>query len=602
MRLILTFLLIIISNISYGSDRTTDIYLSLSKQTNNSWLPSNIDVVFKKSEEDISEIISNSPSIIIRKNTENLGLSLPSIRGFSSNQTTIVYDGIKLPKDVTSTYDLSILPNIGIDKLYILKGGWSSVFGANAEGGVVAIDAIKPKNTEIEFGSGFSSFNGERYYFKNTIVKDKISSIIWTENYQSDGFQQNSYALKNSLYGRFSYGVNKGSINLNFFAVKLKRGLPSGTPVDIKLFNGERERQSNSLTDWQEDRNLFASIRYSFNSDFISGNLSYSRSDLLRNAYQFGSLTRINTYANNILSYFKTSIVNFGFEVEENILRSKDYGDHRMKGIGYFINKNFDIFDSASVGLYARYDDSKDFNNVFSPKLILNYGLIDGLILTYSVGSSWRAPNFADVYGAPVYWYDPNPNIKPEKSLSNEISFSFSGRLKTQLSFYYYDIDDKITIYTDPNTWKSKSVNLSKGYTKGVEIVCSYNIFGLNLDAGINFIDVRGKNKNEGKYKKMAYSPDKKLITNISYNRNNIDIGFKNIYVSKQWSSQNKTGKFIPSYSVSSFYFSRLIDNIRLRFGINNVFNERYATTADAFNGYYPSDPRTYFLDFSFTF
>lgn len=601
MRIILSLLILLTTNF-YGNDGASEIYLSLSRKVDY-WMPSNVDVIkVEKYQKDLSEIVSNSPSVVLRKNTQNFGLTLPSIRGFSSNQTAIIWDGVKLPKDITSTYDLSILPDIGMDKIYVLKGGWSSIFGANAEGGAIAFSSIKPKQTELEFGSVFSSFNGERYYLKNAVVKDNLSSLIWVDNYQSDGFQQNSYAFKNSLYGRVNYNSgSKGTFDLSFFAVKLKRGLPSGTPVDIKDFNGKRERQANSQTDWQMDRNLFGSVRYLFSFDEINSEISYSRSELKRDAYQFSSLTNINTYANTIAYHLKTKLLNIGFEIEESILRSNDYGNHKMKNIGYFLNKSFDIDESASVDLYARYDDSKNFDDVFSPKVILKWLASDKFLVSYSVGSSWRAPNFADIYGASVYRYDPNPDIKPEKSLSNEFTLSYSGPFKTQLSFYYYDIDDKITIYTDPN-WKSKSLNLSKGYTRGLEFLSSYEIAGFNIEGGINLIDVKGKDKGEGSYKRMAYSPTKRFVGSISYSKDGLRVDFKNSYVSKQWTGQNKTGKIIPSYWLSSLSISKDVGGFKFSFDIDNLFNERYATTADNWNGYYPGNPRSYFTTISFAF
>ncbi|MCX7641633.1 MAG: TonB-dependent receptor plug domain-containing protein, partial [Elusimicrobiales bacterium] len=111
-------LFILIQNIlSYGGDRPTEIYLLLSKNVSNSYespihkIPE-IEVISNiENNKKISDIISISPSVIIKNNTSNYGLSLPSLRGFSSNQTVVVYDGVKLPKDITSTYDLSILPD-----------------------------------------------------------------------------------------------------------------------------------------------------------------------------------------------------------------------------------------------------------------------------------------------------------------------------------------------------------------------------------------------------------------------------------------------------------------------------------------------------------
>lgn len=595
-KIIVSFL--ILFNVSlYGSDRTTEIYLSLSKKiTNETVYPINeFELISQRDDKSISEIVDKSPSVILRENTQNLGLTLPSIRGFSSNQTVVIYDDVKLPKDITSTYDLSIIPDTIVDRIYILKGGWSSVFGSNAQGGVISIKSRRANENELNFGSEFSSYDSKRYYFNTNTVKDNISFSIAAQNYYSDGFQQNSYANKNSISSKVEYKIGENStLNLNLFAVDLKRGLPSGTPVDISQFNGKREKQANRLDDWQRDKNLFGSVGTTMRHDDLKLDLRYSRSDLLRDAYQFSSLTRIRTYSNSFFSKFSSKLINLGFEYEENILRSNTYGDHQMKSIGYFADSSMGISDNFSLNLYARYDDSKNFENVFSPKMIVKYIATDNLSINYSISKSWRAPNFVDIYGVSSFWYDPNPDIKPEKSISNELSFSYIGNVKSSLSFYYYSIDDKIIVYTDNSTWRSKSLNLAEGYIKGIELSGETNLFGFDLYAGINLMDVRGKNKNESSYKKLSYSPNMKFSSNISYNSKFFTLEFRNMYVAKQWSGINKTGKKIPSYSVSSVSLAKNIKNIDLKFSIENLFNERYATTADSFNGYYPANPRTY--------
>ncbi len=605
MKRLLSILLIIASHLS-ASERTTDVYLSLTKKASSDavyYSIPEIDVIDLSGKKNITDAVAESASVVVRQNTFNFGLSLPSIRGFSSNQTAVVYDGVKLPKDITSTYDLSILPDISSDKVFLIKGGWSSVFGANTEGGVIAIETQKPKSNLFESGFEFSSFDTERYFFKNSVVKENSSFLTSASIYESDGFQQNSYARKKSFSTNFYHNFkNYGTTKINLFAVDLKRGLPSGTPYDISKFNGEREKIANSTTDWQSDINLFGSVSHSFSVLDTESEITYSRSQLTRKAYQWSFLTSIKTYSNNILLRTKLSGFNLGCEYEENKLRSKVYGNHEMKTIGYYVNRGFSLSDKIDANIYLRYDDSKNFDNVLSPKAVLSYKISESLNSSYSVGRAWRAPNFVDLYGAPSLWYLANPDIKPEKAVSNEITLSYHKKVNASMTMYYYDINDKITIYTDPNTWQSKSVNMAEAYTKGVEFSFGYafNIFSIN--AGANFIDVRGKNAGSGSYKKLAYSPSSKYIFSIYADTLLGGITFKTERVSEQWSGYNKTGKKIPTYTVSSVYFAKKIENLSLNFMIENIFNERYATTADSWNGYYPADPRRYSFSLSLMF
>ena len=590
-----------------AEERASEVFFSISKKTN-----SNYSYLFENNTEllgvdentnKVSEKLNQSPSVILRENTQNFGLSLISIRGFSSNQTAVLYDGIKLPKDITSTYDLSILPTLNLENIYLFKGGWSSVFGANSEGGVVALKSETLKDEKlVDLFSEFGPYSTHRYVFKTGVSKDGVSLLLSGEDYKSDGFQQNSYANKQSFTGKLTIGKDDHKLTLNTFLVDLDRGLPSGTPVDIKSFNGEREKKANSLTDWQSDRNFFISLKDELKIGEFSNEISYSKSNLLRDAYQWSSLTTINTYSDNILARTSFEGYNFGIEYDKTKLRSNSYGNHEMKNIGYFANKSFNISEKLKTSVYLRYDDSKEYDNFLSPKLISDYKISDNLSVSYSIARSFRAPNFVDVYGAPVYGYDPNPNIKPEKSLSNEISISYSGNINAIVSAYYYDIDDKITILTDPITWQSKSVNLAKGYNKGVEASLGYSYKDFYINLGGSLMDIKGKNVGEGSYKKLAYSPDYKLSFGAGYKSNSFEFGLNTIRVGDQYSGIDKTGKLIPSYTVTDISASKSFGDLKLFAKINNVFNERYATTADIYNGYYPANPRNLFAGLSLKF
>jgi outer membrane cobalamin receptor len=592
-----------------SEERASEVFFSISQKTDNtqSYLFGNNLELFgiDKNTQKISEKINQSPSVILRENTQNLGLSVVSIRGFSSNQTAIIYDDIKLPKDITSTYDLSLLPTINIENIYLLKGGWSGLFGANSEGGLISLKTDELRNEKIiDLFSEFGPYNSKRYVFKTGVSKNGISLLMTGENYKSDGFQENSYADKQAISGKFTIEGERNKFTLNMFLVDLNRGLPSGTPIDIKSFNGEREKKANRITDWQDDNNVFVSLKDEFRIGNFSNEISYSKNSLLRDAFQYSSLTTINTYSDNLL--MKTSVegYNLGVEYEKTELSSNDYGNHEIKNMGYFANKTFKPNNNLKTSFYIRYDDSEQYDNFLSPKLIADYKLSDKLALSYSISKSFRAPNFADIYGSSVYWYDPNPNIKPEKSISNEFSLSYFGNINAIITAYYYDIDDKITVLFDPVTWHSKSINLNEGYNKGMEGTLSYIYKNININLGANLMDIRGKDKANSiyNYKKLPYSPDYKLTFSAGYKIKGFDFAFNSIKVSNQYTGFNKTGKTIPSYVVSDMSASKKIGDITLFAKINNIFNERYATTADIYNGYYPANPRNLFFGVNFKF
>ena len=167
MKKIELLLLSFLSFISVIKGGESEIFFSLEKQTTSYELPfvyNSYVERYRIKEGKLSNSLNSSPSVFIKENSKDYGVSLISIRGFSSNQTSVVYDGFKLPKDLTRTYDISVLPPAYYSDLYLLKGGWSAVYGSDSEGGVIAIKTqdLKPDTQIAVLDMEYGSYNAER--------------------------------------------------------------------------------------------------------------------------------------------------------------------------------------------------------------------------------------------------------------------------------------------------------------------------------------------------------------------------------------------------------------------------------------------------------
>jgi vitamin B12 transporter len=589
--LLLVFCLLFVSSLKSGD---TEIFLSLKRDSTSYQLPysygSSVEH-YKVKEDKITDSLKLSPSVFVKENSEDYGVSLISIRGFTSNQTSVVYDGFKFPKDLTQTYDLSILPPASSSEVYLLKGGWSSVYGSDSEGGVVAIKTqdLKPNTQTAVLNVERGSYNSDRYYIKSGFSKDKFFIITEAENYSSNGFQENSSANKNSLIMKLGYDFDDyGKLTLSGFGVKLKTDLPSGTPVDVSQFNGKREKKANTPYDWQDNENIFLSFKHQLEIDDTKLTISYARNNITKNAYQWSALTNIKTYSDDFMLNMSFNQLNLGFELDKNYLRSDDYGNHSIENYGYFINSNKNIGSDLKVYWYLRYDNNKNYSDVLSHRFATEYFLTEDISLSYAVSKSWRSPSFADIYGSQIYWIPPNPYIKPEKSLGNELSMKLSlNNFELTVSGYYYDITDKISY--DPLTYRA--VNLAEGYNKGIEGLSSYNIDLFKFSIGGNIMRVMGRES--GGYKTLPYIPEYKFVFITQYqNIKLFDIVFKTERYGKYFTMPEKKGKEVPSYTISSISITRKISDLKIFLSVDNIFNERYATNADSFNGYFPGKPR----------
>ncbi len=166
-------------------------------------------------------------------------------------------DDVRVPADITGTVDLSLIPTAGLGKVEILPGAASSVYGANAEGGVLHLFTrrLQPGARMASAETSYSAYDTRGYSVKTGAAERGFDIFLGVSGETSDGFQQNSKADKNSANGRVSLGLGAaGSLAVTGFYSDFETGLPSGTPVPIADWNGSRERTANSLTDWQTSK------------------------------------------------------------------------------------------------------------------------------------------------------------------------------------------------------------------------------------------------------------------------------------------------------------------------------------------------------------
>jgi outer membrane cobalamin receptor len=277
-----------------------------------------------------AELLQHLPSVSVRRMNGAYGASVVSMRGFLSKQTAVVADDMKLPADLTGTVDFSALSMAGIDRIEVLPGGWSPLYGANAEGGVIHLISrpLQPGARRIETDSEFSSYGGRFHRLRAGFAEKKVSARVSAANEYSEGFQRNSAFVKNAASGVFSFGsASGGLLTLRGFESASRTGLPSGTPVPISDWDGRKERQANRLDDYQKTERNMANAGYEF-EPFSGGRLSVSAGagNNVVNAFQYASMTRISLRTRSVSAKLSAGGGVLGVENERGVLSSDVYG------------------------------------------------------------------------------------------------------------------------------------------------------------------------------------------------------------------------------------------------------------------------------------
>ena len=200
-----------------------EVFMSLTRgETPVSDAPSNIEVIksedFEKtSARTVADAVASQPGLIITSAGSEGFLQTPSIRGFSAQQVLIVIDDVPQTPDLTGNVDLSRIMLDNVDRIEVLRGGASAVYGPNAEGGVIHIITKKPITAvDVQVTSEGGSYNTFNNRFLVGTNQGPIQAQVTGSRDLSDGFQQNSSFRNTDLTGFLAYDAKRfGKLSYN---------------------------------------------------------------------------------------------------------------------------------------------------------------------------------------------------------------------------------------------------------------------------------------------------------------------------------------------------------------------------------------------------
>jgi len=595
----LSFLLCLCTPDLYCGEKTgPDVFFSVSRAAAcRSLAPADAEAldaaaIERGDSDSLPDLLSASSPLYVRKLNGPLGLATVSMRGFQARQTAVFLDDIRVPADLTGTVDLSVLSAAGLGKVEILPGAASSVYGANAEGGVLHLFTrrLSPGAKLAAAEASYSAYGTRGFAVKAGAAGRRFGAFFGGSSEASEGFQQNSRLRKDSVSGRASLELGPGgSLGVTGLFSRLKTGLPSGTPVPFRDWNGARERAANSLTDWQSSGRSSVSGSWSAGGDRLSLRVDSALSSNEIEAFQWGSLGGSRVTDRSVsarLTLGRTAVA--GAESVASRLDSDTYGDHSLDSAGFFAQNTFTLAECLELTPGARLDKAGGFKSRLSPKVAAVYAPDEKWKFSASAGYGFQAPTFADLFNP---WAAPAPGLKPETSrnVSASAAYGSPDGWRALVTGYYSDIRDRIAL--DPATWAA--ANLDAGINKGLEAEAGFRAGWLELSAGyvrnLSLVRTGG-----ARFEPQNFSPENRYTGRVTAGSGGFELAFDGRGVSEQYTGRGKTGLRLPEYWVFGLTASRNFGALEFWGGVSNLFDRHYAETADVFNGWFPQPGRTF--------
>lgn len=517
-----------------------------------------------------------------------------SLRGSTSEQVLILVDGKRLNRPNSGVFDLNTLniPLENIERIEILRGASSALYGADAMGGVINIITKIPDKQITKIGTSYGRFSTKNLNASSSGKIKKTGYYVSLTKESSEGFRDNSDYHWDAASTKFTYDFSK-DINaaLNFDYSQRESGVPGTLTYPSP---SARQKDDNILFGTSFKMKNTALKLYSHNSKM----------------YYLNPGSEENTHRNKVngldlqhsLSIGKSNLLTGGIELLSEKLNSQDHitssssiGKRSRTRKGLFLQNESVITEYATFTLGARYDDIASEERL-SPKSSILFKLPYQINVSFSVGKGFRVPTMNELYWPDTGWAVGNPNLKSEKSTEYEMIlqkfFSDTGRIK--FAAFKKDAKDLIE-WQEISPWRWSPVNVSRAEIKGFETEGKLHLKEADFGLGYTFIDPEDLSTG----KKIRYKTRHQLKGTVA------------VYPLKD-TTASLEGRYVSNYVVRDgdprCYFVldgklsrkiKLIDNVDGEIFIigKNILNRKYQTVKD-----YPMPPVQYTAGMSIIF
>ncbi len=511
-----------------------------------------------------------------------------SIRGSTYQQMLILIDGQRINSPLLGGYDLGTLPVDYIDRVEIVRGPASALYGADAVGGVVNIITKKSGNNDkyaLNVSSKLSEQGGNELQLATSGVADSLGYSFSAGKDFSPGFRDNSDYTAQKFSGdiskRFSEQLN---LNLGYDQYNAKEGVPGPLSSPSPL---AREEDNNQHLRLLSEIKVYDNWSMKLNSSFSQLNSINNDADPVY-GYRDKNDSSSDLYeCQNEIKLGENDLLNLGAEYRNDQSVSTSSGDHLVYNKALSIQDQHYFTPDLSLLLSNRYDSHSVYGDTSSPRVGINYKLNSDSSIWASYGEAFRAPTLND-----LFWYDPydtgNPSLKPESSKNSEIGLTLRPDERTELNASYFTSQITDLIVWELNSYGTyETQNVASASISGYEVGLSYYVIR-ELKCFVNYTAM---NAVDGTTRKdLLYKPGVQYNAGLEYNDGRNDsAGIIIDHVGDRYDDGANTIKVDP-YTITNINFRFQVDPVlAILFGAENFFNEDYQETFD-----YPMPGRIY--------
>jgi len=548
----------------------------------------------------VSDALKTRPGIAFNRNGGLGKATAIMLRGFATKRVLVLVDGVRYndPASISGANLQHILME-NVERIEIVKGAQSGVWGADATSGVINI-ITKTANKEglsASLNAEYGSYNTQTYGVNTAYKKDAFDISLSLQRLSTDGFTAKMPdGEKLSKFEDDKYENNSADIKLGYNITDKDR-----IETFFKYIDGENDydgADANDTIATSDVKEQFYGLSYTRtlgeNKTKIYANKSdFSRSFTAKNYKGEVATTKYDGSVNELglnsaITYSKGGELSAGVDYKQFKHENKISKDYSNTGVFITNTNSFDALISGTTifSQALRYDKFDDFDNKFTYKLGLKH-------IHENIKDFWTSVNYATAYNVPtlfqLYSAYGNPTLNPEETKSFDITANFKG---LGITYFHNTIKDLIdydsTIFKYGNlTGENKLSGLEASYANTLEVA--------DLAYSLNYTYLKTEDKDG---KELARRP--KSTANVSldyYGLTDTHIGALVQYVgTRKKSKYAKDQSDYNSYTLVDLTADYDVNTQLSVYGkIDNALDKKYQTITG-----YATSERAFYLGFRY--
>lgn len=461
------------------------------------------------------------------------------------------------------------------EKVEVLRGPASVLYGSNAMGGVINIITRKAQKDGVftDLNVGYGSFNTLQTELANRVKKGRLSSVVSASYNRTDGHRRNMEFEQVGGYAKLAYEVNEawnlwGDVDVIHFNSS-NPGMISKPYIDNDM-RITRGAASLALENRYEHSAGLLSLFYNWGRHKINDGYTPGGTPQTAHFHSKDKMMGLSWYQS--ASFFSGNRLIVGFDYTHlggkswnKVLETKEkelLADKAENELAGYINLRQDVGSWFSLDVGVRADYHSQVGTEWVPQGGLAFHLPRAIELKAMASKGFRNPTIREMYMFPPH----NPDLKPERLMNYEIAFSqtlIDNDLHYGINLFYINGDNMIQ--TRPVGGKPLNVNTGKIENWGVEADADYRINSQwHVNANYSWLHMENP---------VVAAPEHKLYSGADFRKDRWSVSTGLQYIKGLYTSADTQEEFVL-WNVNVAY--RACRNLSFYVRGENLLAQRY--------------------------